>query len=42
LARHETQQDAWTEIVLADAVAQLEVLPEHRWEGEGHGFKIDV
>lgn len=42
LASHKTKQDARREVVLSDAVSELEVLPEHGREGEGHGFKIDV
>jgi hypothetical protein len=34
-ACHETEENSWREIVLADTVAELEVLVEHCAEGEG-------
>lgn len=38
LAGHETEEDAGGEVVFADAGAELEVLLEHGWEGEGDGL----
>ena len=36
----ETEEDAWGEVVRADAVAELEVLVEHQAEGQRDGLKF--
>ena len=39
LARHQTQKDAWAEVVLPQTVAELRVLRERLGEGEGHALE---
>ena len=40
LARHQAQYDAGREVVLVDAVAELEVLVEHGAQGERDGLRV--
>jgi hypothetical protein len=39
-ACHETEEDSWREVVLADTMTELEVLVEHCAEGEGDRLLI--